>query len=353
VFDGPAMMPMRVHTDEHRLRQILINLLSNAIKFTAEGEVTLRVRWRTEIAEFDVIDTGIGIAPGDLDRIFEPLQRVKSTQQSLPGMGLGLTIARVLTEIMGGEISVTSEPGIGSRFRVRLMLSQAVGHAVSQIAAKQITGYLGPRRTVVVADDDQNHRALLTALLTPLGFTVLAAEDGAACLEIAAGRTPDLFLIDLSMPGMNGWALARELRELHPVAPIIIISADGRELKHPPSHASHHDDTLTKPISMTGLLERIARLLQLDWVTPGAEPEPARDAVAPLTEAQIEKLREIAAIGYVSGLRTQLDVFERETPAASAHFVHLRALLAEYRLDAFVSSLEGAAKGLPLASEAG
>jgi signal transduction histidine kinase/CheY-like chemotaxis protein/purine-cytosine permease-like protein len=354
IFDGPAIMPARVHTDEHRLRQILINLLSNAIKFTPEGEVTLRVRWRTEIAEFDVIDTGIGIASDDLDRIFEPLQRVKGTQgQTLPGMGLGLTIARVLTEIMGGEITVTSRPGAGSRFRVRLMLSQSVGRAAPQIAARRITGYLGPRRTVVVADDDPSHRGLLTDLLTPLDFTVLTAADGADCLEIAAGRTPDLFLIDLSMPGMNGWELARELRELHPVAPIIVISADGRELKHPPSHASHHDDTLTKPISMTGLLERIGRLLQLDWVTPSPEAEPARDTVAPLTGPQIDKLREIAAIGYVSGLRTQLDVFERETPESSAHFVHLRGLLAEYRLDAFVSSLERAAKGLPLASEAG
>ena len=81
VFDGPDRIPAYVHTDEHRLRQILINLLSNAIKFTPAGQVTLRVRWRSEIAEFDVIDTGIGIAPDDLDRIFEPLQRVKAREQ--------------------------------------------------------------------------------------------------------------------------------------------------------------------------------------------------------------------------------------------------------------------------------
>ena len=344
VFDGPAFLPARVHTDEHRLRQILINLLSNAIKFTPEGEVTLRVRWRTEIAEFDVIDTGIGIAKPDLDRIFEPLQRVKGSRgQDLPGMGLGLTIARVLTEIMGGEISVTSEPGVGSRFRVRLMLSQSVSNAAPQITAQRVTGYAGQRRVVVVADDDPSHRGLLSDLLTPLDFTVLTAGDGEACLEIAAGRRPDLFLIDLSMPGMNGWELARELREVHPVVPIVVISADGRELKQPPGDAMHHDDTLTKPISMTGLLERIGRLLQIEWVALSPEAEPARDQVAPLTLEQIEKLREIAAIGYVSGLRTQLDVFEREAPESSAHFAHLRGLLAEYRLDAFVTSLDNAA----------
>jgi signal transduction histidine kinase/DNA-binding response OmpR family regulator len=353
VFDAPELVPALVHTDEHRLRQILINLLSNAIKFTPQGEVTLRVRWRSEIADFEVLDTGIGIAPADLERIFEPLQRVKLRGRDQPGMGLGLTIAKVLTEIMGGEISVTSEPGIGSRFRVRLMLSQSTRSAPAQITARRITGYAGARRTVLVADDDPVHRALLSDLLTPLDFTVLAASDGEACLEIAAGHTPDLFLIDLSMPGMNGWELAEALREMHPLVPIVIISADGRELKQPSAEAVHHDDTLTKPISMSALLERVGRLLQLEWIMPETDLGQARGPVAPLTPAQLDKLRELAAIGYVSGLRTQLDVFERETPESSVHFAHLRALLAEYRIDAFLTSLEEAARGHTPALEIG
>jgi hypothetical protein len=104
---------------------------------------------------------------------------------------------------------------------------------------------------------------------------------------------------------------------------------------------------------MSALLERIGRLLQIEWVMSGSEIEPARGAVAPLTGAQIDKLREIAAIGYVSGLRTQLDVFEREAPESSAHFAHLRGLLAEYRLDAFLTSLDEAAQARSLASETG
>jgi signal transduction histidine kinase/CheY-like chemotaxis protein len=342
VFDAPADLPARVHTDEHRLRQILINLLSNAIKFTPEGEVTLRVRWRTEIAEFEVIDTGIGIAPADLDRVFEPLQRVKTTGAQ-PGMGLGLTIAKVLTEIMGGEISVTSRPGLGSRFRVRLMLSSSTQSARPALSERRTTGYAGARRTVVVCDDDSIHGTLLSDLLTPLGFDVLLAADGPECLQIAARRAPDLFLIDLSMPGMNGWELARELRETHALVPIVVISADGRELKQPPLEAAHHDDTLTKPVSLAGLLERIGRLLHLAWISVEPDPAPADDAVPVLTGEQLEKLRELAAIGYVSGLRTQLDVFEREAPESSAAFAHLRELLAEYRLDAFLTALDAAA----------
>jgi signal transduction histidine kinase/CheY-like chemotaxis protein len=344
VFDGPNL-PARVHTDEHRLRQILINLLSNAIKFTSEGEVTLRVRWRAEIAEFDVIDTGIGIAPEDLTRIFEPLQRVTARGQLVAGMGLGLTIAKVLTEIMGGEISVTSTPGKGSRFRVRLMLSRSIRGTATALTERRITGYAGTRRTVMVADDDPTHRSLLFDLLTPLGFTVLTTADGPECLELAASHACDLFLIDLSMPDMTGWELARELRETHALVPIIVISADGRELKQPPPDAAHHDDTLTKPISLPALLERIGRLLHLTWITPDQTTTPAAEASIRLSAGQLDQLRELAAIGYVSGLRTQLDVLERETPESGAQVAHLRGLLAEYRLDAFLSALDEAASG--------
>jgi signal transduction histidine kinase/CheY-like chemotaxis protein/purine-cytosine permease-like protein len=354
IFDGAGKLPDRVHTDEHRLRQILINLLSNAIKFTPKGAVTLRVRWRAEVAEFEVIDTGIGIAADDLERIFEPLQRVKSARGAVvPGMGLGLTIAKVLTEIMGGEISVTSTPGAGSRFRVRMMLSQSVRPAGSGpgLAERRISGYRGARRHVVVADDDEMQRALMTDVLTPLGFTVATARDGAECLEIAAGRTPDLFLIDLSMPGINGWELAAELRELHPVVPIVIISADGRELKQPPGDAAHHDDTLTKPVSLSALLERIGRLLALEWVF---QPDDGAGAAAPdgsagasLDPGRIAVLRDLAAIGYVSGLRTQIDVFEREAPHCADQFARMRALLAEYRLDDFLAELDAAARAAP------
>jgi CheY-like chemotaxis protein len=300
------------------------------------------------VAEFDVIDTGIGIAEADLERIFEPLQRVNSVRGAAsPGMGLGLTIAKVLTEIMGGEISVSSRPGEGSRFRVRLMLSQSVHPVSSRAVERRISGYVGPRRTIVVADDDPMHRGLLSDLLTPLGFVVALAADGEECLEVAAGLTPDLFLIDLSMPGMNGWALAEQLRDLHALAPIVIISADGRELKQPPQNAAH-DDTLTKPISLAALLERIGRLLALEWISQTPAIEQVGPAGAPLDRAQIAALRDLAAIGYVSGLRTQIDVFEREAPQCAAQFARMRDLLAEYRLDDFLAELDAAEKAAPM-----
>jgi signal transduction histidine kinase/CheY-like chemotaxis protein/purine-cytosine permease-like protein len=343
-YESSGPLPARVRTDEHRLRQILINLLSNAIKFTAQGTVTLRVRWRAEMADFEVIDTGIGIADADLDRVFEPLQRVKTARGiASPGMGLGLTIAKVLTEIMGGEISVTSRLGEGSRFRVRLMLSESMTQAVSGLAEQRITGYRGERRHIVVADDDPLHRALLHDLLTPLGFIVRTAVDGHECIELATIQRPDLFLIDLSMPGMNGWELARALRTEHAAIPIVIISADGRELKQPPGETAHHDDTLTKPISLAGLLDRIGHLLALEWISPTTTDAMTRSG-ATLALPQIEALRELAAIGYVTGLRTELEGMARSFPERGAHIARLRDLLAEYRLEDFLAELDSAAK---------
>ena len=126
-FSSRGHTPEIVHTDERRLRQILINLLSNAVKFTQAGIVHLRLSWRSEVAEFTVQDTGIGIGATDIERIFEPFVRLDGPTNSAPGVGLGLTITRLLTQIMGGELSVTSTPGQGSSFTVRLHLSAGRG----------------------------------------------------------------------------------------------------------------------------------------------------------------------------------------------------------------------------------
>ncbi len=339
-YEGAGTLPPLVHTDERRLRQILINLLSNAVKFTQTGTVTLRVRWRAEIAEFEVADTGIGIAPEDLRRIFEPLQRVKGRGGEAPGLGLGLTIAKVLTEILGGEITVTSQPGAGSRFRVRLMLSRSTSAPRASEPREPVTGYAGPRRTVLVTDDDPVHRTLLGDLLVPLGFTVLEAADGPACLALAAAAVPDLFLLDLSMPGMDGWQLARSLRFAHGCVPIIIVSADGQDLHAPTGHGPCHDGALTKPVDLPALLELMGEVAGIAWQRLAPPPALAQGRLRP---DQIEPLRIAAAIGHVGSLRTQLDALEREAPG-TAELAELRSLLAGYDLDGFRAALERTAR---------
>ena len=185
-------------------------------------------------------DSGIGIDAKDIDRIFEPFERVDSGRNlASPGIGLGLTITKLLTQIMGGELTVSSTPGEGSRFTVRLRLSEALQPHKPAPIESRVLGYAGRRLTVLIADDDKVHRGLLQDLLSPLGFIVFAAPDGDACVRMAAECRPDLLLVDISMPGLNGWSVAERMRrDGFDRLKIIVISANAAELIRPASAAA-------------------------------------------------------------------------------------------------------------------
>src|SRR5690606_2861730 len=190
-------LPRFVRTDEKRLRQILVNLLSNAIKFTASGHVRFDVGYRMQVATFTVEDSGSGISPEDLPHIFEPFVRGEAEKNRFtPGLGLGLTITRLLTETLGGEITVSSTVGQGTRFTARLMLTKVERPRADTADLRRITGYRGSRRTVMVVDDNAEHRDLMRELLSPLGFTVMTAVDGPNCLEMMELVAPDIFFVD-------------------------------------------------------------------------------------------------------------------------------------------------------------
>ncbi|MEX2335575.1 MAG: ATP-binding protein, partial [Pseudohongiella sp.] len=260
-------LPDYVTTDEKRLRQILINLLSNAIKYTHYGSVEFHIHYRSEVAEFAVIDTGVGINEKDLNRILDPFERVRNANApNVPGTGLGLTIVRLLTEIMGGELDITSTPGEGSCFKVSLMLSRIGEPVVETPPQRLISGYSGQRKIIMVVDDDPIHRGLMGDLLHPLGLTTFEARDAHDCLDALRNVTPDLFLLDVSMPGIDGLALAEILRTKGFQQPIIMISADAHERHRGSQSPSSHDEYLVKPINNQQLLESIGSLLSLNWV---------------------------------------------------------------------------------------
>ena len=342
-FVCPDRLPQVVYTDERRLRQILINLLSNAIKFTNQGQVELRLRWRNEIAEFEIADTGIGIDAADLSRIFEPFERVEGARAQLtPGIGLGLTITRLLTQIMGGELTVTSALGEGSRFRVRLMLSEALQPLKPAPLESRVYGYKGERLTVLIADDDPVHRGLLEDLLSPLGFIVFKAATGDECLELAARCQPDVLLVDIAMPGPNGWEVARRLRGSgFDQLVIIVISANPVELRRPPHPELWHNDVLAKPVSIADLLNKLSFLLQLEWLAQGPEPEiePPGRIASTLDADQTEALRQLGAIGYIRGIQSRLDAIEQQAPPGDQYVAQLRRLVSEFQLDAFMDAL--------------
>ncbi|MBB3771918.1 signal transduction histidine kinase [Angulomicrobium tetraedrale] len=345
VYVRPERLPAVVYTDEKRLRQILINLLSNAIKFTAAGRVALRISYRNQVAEFEVEDTGIGIPAADHTRIFEPFERgERAGTYSTAGIGLGLTITKLLTEIMGGEISLTSVPGRGSTFRVKLMLSEATRPTLAgPIQHRRIIGYAGPRRTVLVADDDTAHRDLMHELLLPIGFTVLSAADGVAALDMVRQWNPDVLLLDISMPGLNGWEVVRLLRdEGFGRLKIVMISANAGEIRGDGLDERRHDDHVVKPVNLRSLLEKLEKLLDLDWIGEGeAVPDAApREKLRAPADGHIEDLVKLGEIGYVRGIQAKLTEIERASPVHGAFVAHMRDLMQTFDIKQYMTVLE-------------
>lgn len=223
-------LPVTVMGDVDRLRQVLLNLVGNAVKFTEIGEVRLSATQDTEHADWirlEVADTGIGIARDRLDRLFEPfVQADPSIARRFGGTGLGLAICLRLAEAMGGSITADSEPGRGSRFQVRLPLPPADAEEIEiPSPAPQDDG---SRKTlsVLVVDDDDNNRFVLSGLLEVMGHRVEEAADGVQALALLAERPVDVVLADLEMPGLSGLDLARHIRARRGEVAIVAITAN-------------------------------------------------------------------------------------------------------------------------------
>ncbi|WP_220446156.1 ATP-binding protein [Microbulbifer harenosus] len=347
-------LPSTVIADEKRLRQILINLLSNAIKYTCEGQVEFHIRYRNQVAEFTIADTGVGIHPEDQARILKPFERVRNGNgPTVTGTGLGLTIAYLLTEIMGGELRMHSEPGKGSRFTVSLLLSWVNSDHRREAPARRISGYTGARRRVMVVDDDPIHRGLIGDLLIPMGFSLMEAQSAEDCLALVQQQQPDLFLLDVSMPGTDGLALAEILRARGIGAPIVMLSADAKERHLKPGDAprAHHDAYLVKPLVNQKLFDTLAQWLDLEWryddtpeavhpVTGTANNTAIASDDAPLPEHPLlAELLAYARIGYRSGVHRTLDRIAGEAIVPAPQIEKLRQLADTMRFEQLSEAL--------------
>ena len=274
-FDAGGGLPPAVLVDEQRLRQVLLNLLGNAAKFTDAGQVRLVVQ-RLDPGgaaaparlRFDIEDTGIGIRAEHLEAIFQPFEQVGDPQRRAGGTGLGLAISRQLVRLMGGDIQVRSQPGAGSTFGFELELPPAeLSREPAAPEQRRITGYDGPRRTLLVVDDVASNRALLRELLGTAGFAVREAADGEQAVAHAAQRDADLILMDLVMPNLDGLQAIQRLRALPAGAqvPIIAVSASASEAERREGLAAGADAFLRKPIDGQALLQEIGRQLALKW----------------------------------------------------------------------------------------
>jgi len=358
VREFDAALPQWVRADERRLRQILINVVGNAVKFTERGAVTLRIRHAREMAYFEIEDTGPGIAPKDLERVFEPFAR-----GSLPasvvdgGTGLGLTIAKMLTDLMGGELTVRSTPGAGTCFRIVLFLAEQRAGAPATMPARR-SGHAGARRRVLVVDNEEVDRDLIRQLLEPLGFQVLQAASGEEALQLLrglpGGASPDAILMDLAMPGIDGWETIRRLRaEGLSAAPVAIVSANAFDRRLDNDLDIDADDYVLKPVRGDELLDWLGRALALEW---RSEPQPAALPPSPACEvgtalpalASLRALAEQVRVGYPRGIHRWLDHIDVTEPACADFTRRLRGLAGRFQLDAMAADLAQALRAREL-----
>jgi signal transduction histidine kinase/CheY-like chemotaxis protein len=321
-------LPQGIISDEKRLRQVLINLLGNAVKFTENGSVELQVNvlydpsnLETVRLQFQIKDSGIGMSPEQLEKIFLPFEQVGKSQHKAEGTGLGLTITQRIVEMMGSSIQARSQLGEGSVFEFELDCLVAPEWKPNNSAGnwEYVMGYEGEKRQVLVVDDRWENRSVVINLLEPIGLTVLEASQGQEALEKAEFCLPDLIITDLQMPVMDGWKLLKKIRQSETLKqiPVIISSASVFEEERQKSFQAGGTDFLAKPVEAEILYQMLTQYLGLNWIyseIPSVESQADQSTdsqwVLP-PETELTQLREYALKGKISGIKQELEKFSQ------------------------------------------
>jgi signal transduction histidine kinase/CheY-like chemotaxis protein/purine-cytosine permease-like protein len=331
-----SAFPQRVRGDEKRVGQILMNLLGNAVKFTSSGGIVFRIGYASGVANFQVSDTGSGIDAEEQQNIFQPFTRLDNpTGNAAAGSGLGLTISKILTEVMGGELTLNSKIGEGSTFSVRLLLPSLPPENERQ-EQTDVIGYHGRRRKILIVDDQSEHRQLLLSLLEPLGFYLIETDSGEQCLKKAADEQPDLILLDISMGGIDGIETTLRLREAELNMPIIVFSANAYPGDRMAAINAGCNDFLAKPIKVGKLFYKLKLALGLDWeyrdqATHPAIPEPDVAPETPPAEF-VQACVSCARIGDLLGLKKLAQQYARTAPRYAAYCNKLTQLANQFRI---------------------
>ncbi len=329
-------LPQRVRGDEKRVGQILINLLGNAVKFTQSGEIDFRIGYSSGVANFVISDTGPGIDEEQLETIFQPFIRLNTlTGNANTGSGLGLTISKILADIMGGELTVKSTLGQGSSFAVRLLLPSLPADSEA-LPEQQIIGYQGNRKKLLVVDDQADHRQIILDILEPLGFYLYEACSGEDCLDKIAETAPDLILLDLSMGGINGTETALQLRQQNHTMPIVVLSANAYASDRLSAVNAGCNDFLSKPIQVEELLRKLKLHLGLVWLSqddPTTQAALSSDAFnRQLPQPMIDELVNFVRIGDLRGLNKRIDALMPLSAEYRPILLKIKTLAGEFRL---------------------
>ena len=371
-FNNPngSGLPQWINADEKRLRQVLINLLGNAIKFTDKGSVTFKVEViNNEInseplptlydplptikIRFSIEDTGIGMAPEQLEKIFLPFEQVGDKSRQIEGTGLGLAISQKILNLMGSRLEVQSQLGQGSVFWLDLdiLLAPESMQAAPEEKPGKIIGIQGGKPTILVVDDDRDNCSFLNAVLASIGFSVLEAMNGQEGLDMARKYQPDLILTDLAMPVMNGLEMIQQISkepQLNNIA-IIVSSARVYETDQQKSLEAGGNDFLPKPVQINDLLMMLQKHLELQWVYE-KEPMSASpqnqgefidlvnpipyfaDIIAP-DQAELIKLYDLAMMGNLQGIEVACKELEQKDIIYTPFTTELQKLVDSFAIE--------------------
>lgn len=306
--------PAIIMADAKRLRQILLNLLSNAIKFTETGHVILSVTYLPKAILIEIKDSGRGIAPADIDTIFEPFRQVGG-QQHIEGTGLGLPICRQLVKLMGGKLKVSSILEQGSVFSLEIPLQVMQWSAESQpqsiVATKQpVSGYQGPRQKILVVDDVSANRTLLLDFFQPLGFILTEASDGAEALRIATDFRPDIIFMDVRMPNLDGLEATRQLRAMDDFANTVIFIMSASVFQEQKQQALEIGGNafLNKPLDINEVLTVLTKHGHIVWIELEAEASTiSSDQLVPPSPEILTTLQEMLRRGEIKPAKQLLE----------------------------------------------
>lgn len=353
-YEERTPLPEYVRGDQRKLKQILLNLVSNAVKYTRRGHVIIRASYNRDAGIFccEVADSGIGIAPDKLEMIFKPFTQLVGPGQIREGTGLGLSITKRLVTLMQGKVAVESDPGEGSTFSVELPLPAVSEGGISgEVAGQVVTGYQGKRRRILVVDDNIANASMLVALLEPLGFELSTADNGREAVRQAVRQQPDLVLLDLVMPVMDGLEALQEIRRLPELdgTRIIGTSATVSERARKDQFAAACDDFMAKPIGFELLLEKIGKLLGIGWETAlegspvaaaSMETQEREELIEAPAPEELTELYQLALAGDMQRIRAWAAKLEERDPRYSRFAGKLRDLAGSFRAKAILALVE-------------
>ena len=274
LFECSTTIPQYIRTDQVKLRQVLINLLNNAIKFTQEGRVWVRVGMGNREENsllFEVEDTGIGIAPEELDRIFEAFVQSQAGIESQEGTGLGLSIARQFVQLMGGEIQITSKLGRGTTFKFDIKISTVTATDIEDKEPTRRVAALAPNQQsyrILVVDDKWSNRQLLLRLLNSLGFETKEASNGKEAIAIWESFEPHLIWMDMRMPVMDGYEATKHIKThlKGQATAVIALTASILEEERAVTLSAGCDDFVRKPFREAVIFDKMAQYLGVSYV---------------------------------------------------------------------------------------